>query len=101
MPPRGPQGANAIGQNAAGRGVPGAATGKPGQHQRRPGPPRRRPQKTKTDIWLIVAIIAALVVIAIMIYGFLNTGKGDIDMEMINEAMAPVQDSAAVVDPEL
>ncbi len=98
MPPRGPQGANAAGR---GQGMPGAANGKPGQLQRRPGPPRRRPQKTKTDIWLIVAIIAALVVIAIMIYGFLNTGKGDIDMEMLNEAMAPVQDSAAVVEPEL
>lgn len=111
MPPRGPQDMNQPpqqpmrapmpGTNGGGRGpgMPVGPNGKPGQPGRRPGPPRRRPQKTKTDVWLIVAIIAALVVIAIMIYGFLNTGKSDIDMEMINAAMAPVQDSTALADP--
>ncbi len=64
--------------------------GKPGQPHRRPGAPRRRPPKTKTDVWLVVAIIAALVVIAIMIYGFINTGQGEIDMEFMNEAMSPM-----------
>lgn len=98
VPPRGPQGPNTGGR---GPGMPGGSNGKPGQPQRRPGPPRRRPQKTKTDVWLIVAIVAALVVIAIMIYGFLNTGKSEIDMEMINAAMAPVQDTTTVVDPGL
>ena len=46
-----------------------------------------------------MAIIAALVVIAIMIYGFINTGKGDIDMEMLNAAMSPVEDTVAVAVP--
>lgn len=111
IPPRGPQEMNQSpqqpmrapmsGPNGGGRGsgMPGGPNGKPGQPGRRPMPPRRRPQKTKTDVWLIVAIVAALVVIAIMIYGFINTGKGDIDMEMLNAAMAPVQDSTAQADP--
>lgn len=108
VPPRGPQepgrGQRTGGMpnpNAGGRGPgnPAGPNGKPGQPQRRPGPPRRRPQqKAKTDIWLIVAIIAALVVIAIMIYGFINTGKGDLDMETLNAVMAPVQDTVAAAD---
>ena len=82
---------------------PGGPGTRPGHPQRRPGPPRRRPPKTKTDIWLIVAIIAALIVIAIMIYGFIATSKGDIDMDAINDAMQPIADTTEMieVDPGL
>ncbi len=78
---------------------PGQGAGRPGQPYpggRRP-PVRRRPQqRTKADVWLIVAIIAALVVIAIMIYSFIVSGGGqDMDMEMLNEAMAPMQDASS------
>lgn len=107
IPPRGPHDPNqpprggTVNPAGSGRGPGGPAgpNGRPGQPQRRPAPPRRKPPKTKTDIWLIVAIIAALVVIAIMIYGFINTGKGDIDMEMLNAAMSPVEDTVAVTVP--
>lgn len=81
-------------------GGPGGPNGRPGRPPRRPVPPRRRPPKTKTDIWLIVAIIAALIVIAIMIYGFINTGKNEIDMDAINAAMEPLQDTTTVIDIE-
>ena len=78
---------------------PGQGASRPGQPYpggRRP-PVRRRPQqRTKADVWLIVAIIAALVVIAIMIYSFIVSGGGqDMDMEMLNEAMAPMQDASS------
>lgn len=79
--PSGPQDPRATG--------PGAKPGMPvrpgGQHPGQPGRPqpgrpnpnqRKRPlQKSekKADMWLIVAIIAAVIVIAIMIYGFLNS----------------------------
>ena len=81
-------------------GGPGGPNGRLGRPPRRPVPPRRRPPKTKTDIWLIVAIIAALIVIAIMIYGFINTGKNEIDMDAINAAMEPLQDTTTVIDIE-
>lgn len=78
---------------------PGQTPSRPGQSYpggRRP-PVRRRPQqRTKADVWLIVAIIAALVVIAIMIYSFIVSGGQDMDMDMLNEAMAPVQDATSV-----
>lgn len=117
MPPRGPQGPQdpnmlqqhpqrpgVPGPNGGGRGPAGPRgpqqPGAPQQGGRRPAPRRNRPPKTKADMWLIVAIIAALVVIAIMVYSFIVSGnKGDIDMEMINAAMAPVQDTTAVVNP--
>lgn len=111
MPPRGPQDPNQPqqrggmpGPNGAGRGPGGPRgpqqPGAPQQGGRRPAPRRSRPPKTKADMWLIVAIIAALVVIAIMVYSFIVSGnKGDIDMDMINAAMAPVQDTTAVVNP--
>lgn len=85
------------GAGVSGGGVPGGPNGKPGQHPRRPAPPRRRPQKTKTDVWLIVAIVAALVVIAIMIYGFVNTGKNDMDELNFNMSAQP-QDTTALTD---
>lgn len=114
MPPRGPQDPNMPQQHQQRPGVPGPNGGgrgpggprgpqQPGASQqggRRPASRRSRPPKTKADMWLIVAIIAALVVIAIMVYSFIVSGnKGDIDMEMINAAMAPVQDTTAVVNP--
>ncbi|MCH5306085.1 MAG: hypothetical protein J1E79_06340 [Rikenella sp.] len=77
-----------------GGGRPGMGSGphpgRPGgQGPRRPGQSGRRKQpKTKTDIWLVVAIIAALVVIAIMIYGLI-TKQGEMDMEFLNTNMAP------------
>lgn len=107
VPPRGPQEGHGQrmnpqgGNNGRGPGNPGGPNTKAQQgQQRRPTPPRRKQPKTKTDVWLIVAIIAALIVIAIMVYGFINTGHGDLDMEMINANMAPVEDTVTVVMPE-
>lgn len=116
MPPRGPQGPQdpnmpqqhpqrpgVPGQNGGGRGPGGPRgpqqPGAPQQGGRRPAPRRNRPPKTKADMWLIVAIIAALVVIAIMIYGVAVSGnKGD--MDMINAAWpTESQDTTAVVNP--
>lgn len=79
---------------------------RPGQRpapypSRRP-PVRRKPQKTKADLWLIVAIIAALVVIAIMIYSFIVSGGGqDIDMDMLNEMMSPMQEGVSATAEDL
>lgn len=113
MPPRGPQDPQhqqhqqhpqrtgmPNSSAAAGRG-PGGPRGPQQPHGgRRPAPHRNRPQKTKADMWLIVAIIAALVVIAIMIYSFIiSGGNGEIDMEMINAAMTPLQDTTATANP--
>lgn len=84
---------------------PGGGNRPGGQGQRRPGPSshgvRRRQPKTKTDIWLVVAIIAALVVIAIMIYKFvvIDMQNDDIDMNFLNESMAPAP--TETVDSEL
>lgn len=106
IPPRGPQEGHGQrmnpqgGNNGRGPGNPGGPNTKPQQGSRRPTPPRRKQPKSKTDIWLIVAIIAALIVIAIMIYGFMNTGHGDLDMEMINANMAPIDDTVTVVVPD-
>lgn len=106
VPPRGPQEARGQrmnpqgGNNGRGPGNPGGPNAKAQQGQRRPMPPKRKQPKTKTDIWLIVAIIAALIVIAIMVYGFINTGHGDLDMEMINANMAPIEDTVTIVVPD-
>lgn len=113
MPPRGPQDPNMPQQHQQRPGVPGPngggrgpggprgpqQPGAPQQGGRRPAPRRSRPPKTKADMWLIVAIIAALVVIAIMIYGVAVSGnKGD--MDMINAAWpTESQDTTAVVNP--
>lgn len=120
MPPRGqqgqgvPQAPQGMGRNAMGmpqqqhqqqqsnNPMGGGVPGQPGAGQnggRRPGPPRRnRPPKTKADVWLIVAIMAALVVIAIMVYGFLNSDPNEIDLGAI-DAMVPVADTVSTELP--
>lgn len=76
---------------------PGASgSGQNSPQQRRPQPrPQQRPapkrNQPKADIWLIVAIIAALIVIALIIYGYLNTDPM-IDLHPV------VDDAAAAVD---
>ncbi len=57
-------------------GTPPPASGRPART------PNQRPH-TKTDVWLIISIIAALVVIGIMIYGFVSTEPAIIDMEQV------------------
>lgn len=75
-------------------GAPGSGQNSPQQRrpqprpQQRPAPKRNQP---KADIWLIVAIIAALIVIALIIYGYLNTDP------MIDLHPA-VDDAASAVD---
>ncbi len=77
---------------------PGQGASRPGQPYpggRRP-PVRRKPQKTKTDMWLVVAIIAALVVICIMIYSFFaRSGQDDLS-DVLNERWNPTQEETSV-----
>lgn len=117
VPPKGPQppepnrqmGMGGPGQSGfppAGGGKPAGpgpqkpgGPGAPGRPPQRPTgqrPKRRGPVKTKTDAWLIVAIVAALIVIGIMIYGFLNT-EPTIDMTALPLDAAPA-DTTVVME---
>ncbi len=76
---------------------PGQGASRPGQPYpggRRP-PVRRKPQKTKTDMWLVVAIIAALVVICIMIYSVFARRQDDLS-DVLNERWNPTQEETSV-----
>lgn len=50
----------------------------------RPGMMRRKPRKKQTDMWLIVAIIAAVIVLGLLIYGFMVLPDPSVDMDSFN-----------------
>lgn len=48
------------------------------QQQNRRGTPKKKSKQSKTDIWLTVAIIAAMVVIGLMVFGILTAQESDL-----------------------
>lgn len=68
---------------------------------RRGAPPRGRKPQTKTDIWLIIAIIAAVVVIIIMVYGIMNT-QTEIELPPMSDTITlPIDSIPAAPTSEL
>jgi len=86
---RPPQGPPRQGVPRGGNRPPGSQ-GRPSQSGRRP--PVRPGTKKKIDIWLIAAIIAAVIAIMLISYGIYHTNSGaDIDLsEFLNQ---PVVDN--------
>lgn len=75
--------------------VNGANAGRrPGQQPpRRKGPSGKRNKvKQQTDIWLLVAIVAAVIVIILIVYGYLNTGN-----EIVLDPKTLIEDTTSVV----
>lgn len=66
----------------------------PTQSRKATSRPKQKPAKSPTDIWLVIAIVAAVIVLGLMVYGFLSSNQ----TVVLDEGQAEVIDTTVVIE---